>query len=50
MVKKLNIPEHAVVSVTIWDLPEREDVDLRQSYNKDVDAGIGMCIVCPKTP
>ena len=32
----------AVLSVTIWDLPGREDVDLRQSYYKDVDAGIGI--------
>ncbi len=30
------------MSVTIWDLPGREDIDLRKSYYKDVDAGIGM--------
>ncbi|XP_071955704.1 uncharacterized protein [Antedon mediterranea] len=40
VVKKLNVPEHAVVSVTIWDLPGTEEVDLRKSYYKDVDAAI----------
>ncbi|XP_072036351.1 uncharacterized protein [Amphiura filiformis] len=48
VVKKLNIPEHAVVSVTIWDLPGREDVDLRKSYYKDVDAGIVVVNVSDK--
>ncbi|XP_033117981.1 uncharacterized protein LOC117117699 [Anneissia japonica] len=40
VVKKLNVPEHAVVSVTIWDLPGREEVDLRKSYYQNVDAAI----------
>ncbi|XP_071819708.1 uncharacterized protein [Apostichopus japonicus] len=40
VVKKLNVPEHIVASISIWDLPGREEVDLRQSYYKDVDAAI----------
>ncbi|XP_064615106.1 uncharacterized protein LOC135479232 [Liolophura sinensis] len=39
-VRKLNIPGHAIVSVTLWDLPGREDVDLRRTYFRDVDAAI----------
>jgi protein lin-28 len=41
VVKKINIPYHAVVSVVIWDVPGREEMDLRKSYYKDVDAAIG---------
>ena len=45
VVKKLNVPEHIVVSVAIWDLPGREEVDLRKSYYQDVDAAIGKQIL-----
>ncbi|KAJ8026645.1 GTP-binding protein ypt5 [Holothuria leucospilota] len=40
VVKKLNVPEHTIVSVSIWDLPGREEMDLRKSYYRDVDAAI----------
>ncbi|CAH1800159.1 unnamed protein product [Owenia fusiformis] len=40
VVKKLNIPENAVVSVTMWDLPGEEDIDLRKTYYRDMDAAI----------
>nr|XP_054753413.1 LOW QUALITY PROTEIN: uncharacterized protein LOC129259150 [Lytechinus pictus] len=40
VVKKLNVPEHTVVSMAMWDLPGREEMDLRTSYYKDVDAAI----------
>eukprot|EP00058_Branchiostoma_floridae_P018767 XP_002604256.1 hypothetical protein BRAFLDRAFT_73394 [Branchiostoma floridae] len=40
VVRKVNVPDHVVVSVTLWDLPGREDVDLRRSYYKDIDAAI----------
>lgn len=41
VVKKINIPYQGVVSVVIWDVPGREEMDLRKSYYKDVDAAIG---------
>ena len=41
VVKKVNIPYETIVSVTMWDLPGREEMDLRRSYYKDVDAAIG---------
>ncbi|XP_071477219.1 uncharacterized protein [Diadema antillarum] len=40
VVKKVNVPEHTLVSIAMWDLPGREEMDLRQSYYKDVDAAI----------
>ena len=42
VVKKVNIPCEAIVSVTLWDLPGREEMDLRRSYYKDVDAAVGL--------
>ncbi|XP_033635738.1 uncharacterized protein LOC117296791 isoform X1 [Asterias rubens] len=48
VVKKLNVPEHIIVSVTIWDLPGREEVDLRKSYYKDVDAAIVVVNIADK--
>ena len=41
VVKKVNIPYQGVVSVVIWDIPGREEMDLRKSYYRDVDAAIG---------
>ena len=41
VVKKVNVPNDAVVSVAVWDLPGREEIDLRRSYYKDIDAAIG---------
>ena len=40
-VRKVNIPYEVIVSVTLWDLPGREEMDLRKSYYKDVDAAMG---------
>lgn len=42
VVKKVNIPYETVVSVSLWDLPGREEMDLRRSYYSDVDAAIGI--------
>ncbi|XP_064629001.1 uncharacterized protein LOC135488354 [Lineus longissimus] len=39
-VRKVNIPENNVVAVTIWDLPGRDDVDLRKTYYRDLDAAV----------
>ena len=41
VVKKLNVPTNRVVSVTLWDLPGHEDMDLRATYYKNVDAVVG---------
>ena len=41
VVKHVNIPYETIVSVVLWDLPGREEMDLRRSYYKDVDAAIG---------
>ena len=41
VVKHVNIPFETIVSVALWDLPGREEMDLRRSYYKDVDAAIG---------
>eukprot|EP00118_Oscarella_pearsei_P006692 m.30709 g.30709 ORF g.30709 m.30709 type:complete len:373 (+) comp31381_c0_seq2:105-1223(+) len=40
VVKKVNIPRDVIVSVAIWDLPGREEIDLRKSYYRNVDAAI----------
>ncbi|XP_073227884.1 uncharacterized protein [Porites lutea] len=40
VVKHVNIPYETIVSVALWDLPGREEMDLRRSYYKDVDAAI----------
>ncbi|XP_032242481.2 uncharacterized protein LOC5516669 [Nematostella vectensis] len=40
IVRKVNIPYEVIVSVILWDLPGREEMDLRRSYYKDVDAAI----------
>ena len=39
--KKVNIPYETIVSISMWDLPGREEMDLRKSYYTDVDAAIG---------
>ena len=45
VVRKLNIPQNQVASVTMWDLPGREDMDIRESYFRNVDAAIGIILV-----
>ena len=42
-VKKINVPGHTVASLTIWDIPGREDMDLHKTYFRDLDAAVGMC-------
>lgn len=39
-VKKINVPGHTVASLTIWDIPGREDMDLHKTYFRDLDAAI----------
>jgi len=38
--KKVQFPFETLVSVSLWDLPGREEIDLRRSYYKDIDAAI----------
>ena len=40
-VRKLNVPANTVVSLTLWDIPGREDMDLHKSYFRNLDAAIG---------
>ncbi|XP_060600304.1 uncharacterized protein LOC132753797 isoform X2 [Ruditapes philippinarum] len=40
VVRKLNVPAHTVVSMTFWDIPGREDMDLHKSYFRNLDAAI----------
>ena len=41
LVRKVNVPLETLVSVTMWDLPGREEMDLRKSYYTDISAAIG---------
>ena len=41
VVRKLNVPANTVVSMTFWDIPGREDMDLHKSYFRNLDAAIG---------
>lgn len=38
VVQKVNQPSHALVSLTLWDVPGREDIDLQPTYFRDMDA------------
>ncbi|GFS00612.1 GTP-binding protein YPT7 [Elysia marginata] len=40
VVRKLNVPSHAKVPVTFWDIPGHEDLPLHSSYFTDLDAAI----------
>ncbi|KAJ8314587.1 hypothetical protein KUTeg_006737, partial [Tegillarca granosa] len=39
-VKKVNVPGHVVVSLTLWDIPGREDIDLHKTYFRNLDAAV----------
>ncbi|CAG2218192.1 LIN28 [Mytilus edulis] len=39
-VRKINIPGHAVVALTVWDIPGQEDIDLYSTYFKNLDAAV----------
>ena len=41
MVRKVNVPGDMVSSLTLWDLPGTEDMDLRESYYRNADAALG---------
>lgn len=41
VVRKVNVPGDMVSSLTLWDLPGTEDMDLRESYYRNADAAIG---------
>lgn len=41
VVRKLNVPANTVVSLTFWDIPGREDMDLHKAYFRNLDAAIG---------
>ncbi|KAK7500112.1 hypothetical protein BaRGS_00008659, partial [Batillaria attramentaria] len=38
VVQKVNQPSHALVSLTLWDIPGREEIDLQPTYFRDMDA------------
>ena len=40
--KKVQFPFETLVSLSLWDLPGREEIDLRRNYYKDIDAAVGM--------
>lgn len=40
VVRKLNVPANTVVSLTFWDIPGREDMDVHKSYFRNLDAAI----------
>lgn len=47
VVQKINQPSHALVSLTLWDVPGREEINLHSTYFRDMDALIGeFAIVC----
>ena len=37
----MNVPDDYVTSITLWDLPGTEDLDMRETYYRNVDAVIG---------
>lgn len=39
-VRKINVPGHSVVGLTIWDIPAQEDIDMYSTYFKNLDAAI----------
>ncbi len=41
VVRKVNLPKDLVASVSLWDCPGAEDMDMRDSYYRNVDAAIG---------
>ncbi|WAR07605.1 RB32B-like protein [Mya arenaria] len=40
VVRKVNVPAHTVVSLTFWDIPGREDMDIHKAYFRNLDAAI----------
>ena len=40
VIKTVNIPQKSISSVTLWDVPGSEDLDMRASYFRNVDAAI----------
>lgn len=40
VVRKLNVPANTVVSLILWDIPGREDMDIHESYFRNLDAAI----------
>ncbi|XP_076444904.1 uncharacterized protein LOC143282909 [Babylonia areolata] len=38
VVQKINQPSHALVSLTLWDVPGREEINLHSTYFRDMDA------------
>ena len=39
--KKVNVPEHAITKIELWDTPGHENIDMRKSYYLDADAFVG---------
>ena len=42
--KKVQLP-YETLTITLWDLPGREEIDSRRSYYKDLDAAVGKLVV-----
>ena len=39
--RKVNVPESTIISITLWDIPGREDIDLSETYYNGLDAAVG---------
>ena len=39
-IKTVNIPQKTLSSITLWDIPGSEDIDLRSTYFRNVDAAV----------
>ena len=41
VIKKVNVPDDIIVSLTLWDTPGTDDIDLTDIYFSHIDAAIG---------
>ncbi|KAF6036607.1 hypothetical protein EB796_005086 [Bugula neritina] len=48
VIKKVNVPEHVIVSLTLWDTPGRDDIDMAHTYFSHIDAVIVVVDVTDK--
>lgn len=45
IVRRINLPDHVIVSLTLWDTPGKEDIDLTETYFNGLDAAVGKIAV-----
>lgn len=41
VIRTINLPDHCIVSLTLWDTPGKEDIDLTETYFNGLDAAVG---------